>query len=646
MTRRGVGAIALATVGAALLGVGSLGAAPDGPTISVRNAGLVEESGNATFTITIEPAVADGSVTVTYETVNGSASAGSDYGPVAPAAVTFEAGETSKQVDVPILVDNIDEVDETFALNLLTTTAGAISSTSSSGSATIVDDDPTPSLSIGSPSVVEGDGGSSPFTNLAFSVSLSNPSGSDVAVDWQTIPNGALSGIDYIGDSGTLTWAAGSGGSQTMTIKVIGDLSSEPDEQLLVSLSNPRNATIPPGGFQGVGTIEDDDARLSIDDVSVIEPGTGTVTARFTVTLTQSARPVTVAYATGGGTATAGSDYSTADGTLAFAAGETSKSINITVRSDMINEAAETFNVVLSAPSGAKIGDGSGQGTIVDPSAPPALTVSDTSGSEGAGAIPVAVTLTGAPSGRNITVSYTVQTGDNAPRATAGADFTTATGSLTFTPGQSSKTIAIPIVNDAAAEADENITVILSGPVGATLAKSRASVRIIDNDTGVVTAPAAGPKLGGGPTAPGPLPVTTPAVAATTAKATTARTFSAKLTSAKINAKLVKGRRQVALRVTLGQDGLARVTMRQGKQRITSAQFQLIAGRRIVYVLLPKAIKNGPVRLSLLVENAQGVKRTLSTKVIITKRAAPRAKKVATVKVTKSASKKTVRQAP
>jgi M6 family metalloprotease-like protein len=106
----------------------------------------------------------------------------------------------------------------------------------------------------------------------------------------------------------------------------------------------------------------------SIDDVAVIEPDGGTATAGFTVTLTAaSASPVTIGYATADVSATAGSDYVAASGTVTFAPGETSKPLSVTVNGDTIPEPGESFNVFLSGAVGAAIADAQGLGTITRP---------------------------------------------------------------------------------------------------------------------------------------------------------------------------------------------------------------------------------------------------------------------------------------
>jgi subtilisin-like proprotein convertase family protein len=106
---------------------------------------------------------------------------------------------------------------------------------------------------------------------------------------------------------------------------------------------------------------------LSIGDVSKSEGNSGTTAFSFTVTLSSaSATSVTVQYATANGTATAGSDYTAAAGTLTIPAGTLSATITVPVIGDTLKETNETFSVNLSVPAGATIADGQGLGTIVN----------------------------------------------------------------------------------------------------------------------------------------------------------------------------------------------------------------------------------------------------------------------------------------
>jgi Ca2+-binding RTX toxin-like protein len=106
---------------------------------------------------------------------------------------------------------------------------------------------------------------------------------------------------------------------------------------------------------------------LSISNATVVEGQSGVNSAVFTVTLSQASNSrVTVNFATSNGTAIAGSDYTSRNGTLTFNPGQTSKTISIPILDDNINEPNETFNVVLSNPSNAVLSDATGLGTISD----------------------------------------------------------------------------------------------------------------------------------------------------------------------------------------------------------------------------------------------------------------------------------------
>ena len=93
----------------------------------------------------------------------------------------------------------------------------------------------------------------------------------------------------------------------------------------------------------------------------------GTTPATFTASLSAaSAQAVTVGYATGGGTATAGIDYQAVTGILTFNPGTLSRTLSVNVVGDTQVESDETFLVTLSSPSGATLGDAQGEATISD----------------------------------------------------------------------------------------------------------------------------------------------------------------------------------------------------------------------------------------------------------------------------------------
>ncbi len=224
---------------------------------------------------------------------------------------------------------------------------------------------------------------------------------------------------------------------------------------------------------------------LSIADVSVQEGNAGTRLMTFTVILSAAAAgPVTVAYSTADGTATSGSDYVAASGNLTFAAGETSKTLQVTVNGDTAAEGNEAFTVRLADAAGATIADASATGTLTNDDASatlPALSVGDVSlreGDSGTAELMFIVTLDKAATGP-VTVSYATANGT----ATAGADYAPLTGTLTFAAGETSKMVHVAVNGDTAVEANETMSFTLSNATGATIADATAVGQITDDDT-------------------------------------------------------------------------------------------------------------------------------------------------------------------
>src|SRR5262249_3054475 len=83
-----------------------------------------------------------------------------------------------------------------------------------------------------------------------------------------------------------------------------------------------------------------------------------------------------------------------------------------------------------------------------------------------------------AVSGQTVSVNYSAA----GVTATAGGDFTAASGSLTFAPGVTSKSVSVPVLGDVLDEPDETFTMDLSGAVNATVADGQAIGTIFDDD--------------------------------------------------------------------------------------------------------------------------------------------------------------------
>jgi hypothetical protein len=328
--------------------------------IYISNAGSVVEGNSGTTPMTFTVSLSGPSsspVTVDFSTADGSATvAGGDY-QATSGTLTFDAGQTVKTIVVPIKGDRLAEDDEYLNVNLSGATGAAIAS--GTGFGTILDDEPR--IRISDVTVTEGNTGT---VNASFTVSLSAASDVTVTVHYATANDSAGTG-DYTAASGDVTFLAGQV-SKTIPISVTGDRIAEPTETFTVNLSAAVNGFISDG--QGVGSILDNEPRISINNVTKKEGNGGTTQFSFTVSLSAAYdQPVTVNYATANGTATAGSDYQAKSGTLTFAAGVRSMTLTINVLTDKVKEANETFFVNLSgASSNAAISNPQGIGTILD----------------------------------------------------------------------------------------------------------------------------------------------------------------------------------------------------------------------------------------------------------------------------------------
>jgi len=222
--------------------------------------------------------------------------------------------------------------------------------------------------------------------------------------------------------------------------------------------------------------------RLQVSGVSVTEGNTGTVSAVFTVALSSaSTQQVTVQYATADGTATAGSDYQAATGTLTIPAGQTTGTITVLVKGDRLPEPNETFNLNLSAATNANITDGQGVGTIVDDE--PRISISDVSKYEGKKGhttlFSFTVTLSAAYD-QPVTMSFGTVDGT---AKTSDQDYVAKTSTLTFAPGETTKTITIEVKGDSKTEADETFYLdVFANSSNSLFTKNRGIGTILNDD--------------------------------------------------------------------------------------------------------------------------------------------------------------------
>ena len=537
----------------------------------------VEEGETASFVVTLSRMVS-GTVSVDYTTADGTAEngTGKDY-TTASATLSFTTGDLSKTIEVTTLEDELNEPDETFTVTLSGLSAPTgVSLGKTTATGTIEDDDGlTAALGTHTEEPTEGDA-------ATFAVDLSGgTSTADVEVNYAVDEDStATSGTDYTAPSGKLTITAGES-SATITIETLTDEVVDPGETVVVKLTSattaarpvtvddaarktatikdansvtvslrghtpPKQNSVTPNSqgmarAQGLAVVrseELDESAESEEDQSTTSVEEG-ATVRFIVEMSGLvASMVTVTYGTTDETAESigtDPDYTAANGTLNFDAGDTIKTIEVTTLEDLLNEPDETFTITLTGltgPDGVSLGAATGTGTIEDDDpVTVALTVAleaDSASVQEGDDATFAVDLDGGTRTGAVAVSYTV---DTSSTATPGDDYTAPSGSLTIKASEASGTITIATHEDDVADAGETVTLKLTGATAAgstEVSTTTATVTITEEETS-----GQGPGRGGAttPGAPDPRGVSVSPVAIEVMKGGSSESYSLSLQS-------------------------------------------------------------------------------------------------------------------
>ena len=413
--------------------------------------------------------------------------------------LNFATGETSKTFPVTI-VDNgtADAPNKTIVLRLANATPGGSQIKTTTTTLTIIDNEGPGTLdfSTNAYTVLEG------ADRATVTVNRSGASNLRVAVNYATqasLTDPASPIFDYtaISPAQTLTFEPGEM-SKSFQIQIANDSDAESAERVGLVLSNPVNLS--GGAAPQIGPNAPAELTINDDDVSTFNFSSSSYlvsendpAGRATITVNRAGATnvaASINYSTSNGTADAGSDYTSAAGTLNFAAGETSKTFDVDVANDGTAEANETVNLTLTsagtavATSVLSIVDNDNTKTSIQVSSP-SYDVNEADGTS-----TVTVTLSHAVDA-DVTVDYATSDGT----ASAGSDYTDTDGTLTFTgnvnnggpdTGETSKTIQIPVTQDPDAEDPESLTLTLSNALpGASAilgAPGSATVTITDDD--------------------------------------------------------------------------------------------------------------------------------------------------------------------
>ena len=338
-------------------------------------------------------------------------------------------------------------------------------------------------LSVSGARASEGDA-------VAFTVSLSAASDAAVTVDYATSDGTAAAGADYTAASGTLTFAAGET-AKTVEVATADDTATEGDETFALTLSNPSGATL--ATASATGTIADAAAALTASFHGLPDEHDGRRLFAFEIlfseefsgmrlTAVRSALAVTGGRLVDAKRTVRGQNRSVTARVRPSQSGDLTLALAATSDCTAADAICAGDGRTLSAVSATVPGPDST--TAQAQAALPVLSVADASADEG-GTLAFQVTLDAAAAG-DVTVDYATADGS----ATAGADYTATSGTLTFAAGETAKTVEVAALADADSEGDETLTLALSNASGATLGIASATGTVANVAPADTTPPA------------------------------------------------------------------------------------------------------------------------------------------------------------
>lgn len=456
--------------------------------------------------VDLSPADAPGvDVTFSWNTVKGTAKddgtgvAEKDFVRVEAKSETIPAGTLSWPLAVTVNGDGIDEDDETFSVHLIPGTIGVSPNGVFDAATTIQDDDLPPVLTLGGVSKAEGNAS----TTFPFTATLSTVSARDVTFDWGTqdgtgSDKATLADLDYQqvvpgSGNGRATIKAGSLVPTTTTLNAVvnGDARLENDEIFSIKVTNLKNASfLKVGGKDkdtAFGTILNDDAKpfIKVEALGTVNEKDAPKEMEFKVSLVDStgklaapsALDVTYEWSTvdsvdglyRGAQASGGDFAAVVKQARTIKAGDLTDILKVTILQDAKDENDESFRVALAKVVGADTngvkadakakGVTTAVGTILDDDAAPVLTVGAASVQEPAKAtddVSLSFPLTlNVASGLPVTVTYFTQASGSTNPATPDVSSTVkrdyeeiASGTVTFAPGETSKTVSVKVHGD------------------------------------------------------------------------------------------------------------------------------------------------------------------------------------------------------
>ncbi len=493
--------------------ISAIATTPDPPAVSEKGGATID------FQVSLNGGAAPPThqIKVNYAVADGSAQLGRDYTITSPAGqasgtLTFAPGSSTVDVQIASKSDNLYGTNRQFTV----TFSNAVGATFAGGNsneqttATISEADAPPLLGINNCTggTVNG-GGVASFPILLGGTHP--PTTLPASVDVTTVDDSTIAG-DYEPVSQTVTIPVG---SREYDLQVQTDANPPTgDRTFHVQVSNPQNVRLDQtagsctihsttsGGGGGGGGNQPSVAIATPPPVT--EPSSGSTPVTLNLNLTaptpqpSNPGPVSVHWQTQDGTAKAGADYTAASGDVTWAAGQYGQNptpITVSITANPATTSPVSFTVAFTSSDATFAGSATATITIVPPgSTIPLVSISNASVQSHAGFVPVGVSLTPAATGV-VTVNYATTDGTGANAAVAGANYTATSGTLTFQPGETTKTISVSILPNTTVQPNRTFTVNLSNPTGGSeIAAGSATVTILNDYSVTVVPPTLLPK--------------------------------------------------------------------------------------------------------------------------------------------------------
>ncbi len=470
-------------------------AAPGQLYFSATNFGAGEGDGNGYLTV-LRTNGSSGSVSATVTVVPGTAQPGLNYG-TPNGTVTFGNGETTKNIVVPLVDNNVVQGPVSLSVFLSAPTGGSSLTDPTNATLTIQDNDSGYAF-LNATNYVRETNGIVPI----FVQRIGSTNGG-IHVDYATANGTAVAGVNYSPVSGTLTFGANET-LKIISLPLIYDPQVTGDLRLTMKLSNPSAGTALATPTNAVIVVQDADAGFSFTN-SAISVFKNAGHANITVVCSNPSieppvgntnfTPLSVSFATADGTALAGVDYQATNGTILFTNGIGTNVISVPILNNSQVLGNHDFTVKLLNPTAP--------GQLVAPTVQTVTIVDNNSGLSFASPVykilktGVASTITVLRTDyTNTTTTVNFMTIDGT--AVAGLDYIATNGILTFTNGETTKTFTVPVIANTTVQPDKTVLLQLFNPANGFLIAPYAATLTIHDNTGSLVVPAGSTFAAGG----------------------------------------------------------------------------------------------------------------------------------------------------